>query len=136
MSDPNGYRDRNYVFLLHSYINLCSWLCNHFCTLLWSMQASPFPCYELNTSSTKIIQDKSSKPSTILFHQALHMYNNFVTSEGISQGHNTPLNNYLSNLVFTLSYTWSYMLIAKHRMQLCLPFVQSNHVLFMCYNLH
>jgi hypothetical protein len=55
------------------------------------MQASPFPYYELNTSNTKIIQDKSSKPSTILFHQALHMYNNFVTSEGISQGHNTPL---------------------------------------------
>jgi hypothetical protein len=46
------------IFLLHSYINLCSWLYNHFCTLLWSMQASPFPYYELNTSNTKIIQNK------------------------------------------------------------------------------
>jgi hypothetical protein len=55
------------------------------------MQASPFPYYELNTSNIKIIQNKSSKPFTILFHQALHMYNNFVTSEDISQGHNTPL---------------------------------------------
>jgi hypothetical protein len=26
--------------------------------------------------------------------------------------------------------------IAKHRMQFCLPFLQSNHVLFMCYNLY
>ncbi len=91
LSNTDGFKDRNYVFLLHSYMNLCPWLHNHFCTLLWSMQASPFPYYELTTSNTKIIQNKSSKPSTILFHQVLHLYNNFVTSEGVSQGHNTHL---------------------------------------------
>jgi hypothetical protein len=44
--NTDGFRDRNYVFLLHSYVNLCPWLHNRFCTLLWSMQASPFPYHE------------------------------------------------------------------------------------------
>jgi hypothetical protein len=26
--------------------------------------------------------------------------------------------------------------ITKHRMQLCFPFLQCNHILFMCYDLH
>jgi hypothetical protein len=61
MSNTDGFGDRNYVFLLHSYINICPWLHNHFCTLLWSMQASPFSYNELNTSNTKIIQNKKPK---------------------------------------------------------------------------
>jgi hypothetical protein len=39
----------------------------------------------------KLLKTKSLKPFAILFHQTLHLYNNFVTNEGISQGHNTPL---------------------------------------------
>jgi hypothetical protein len=70
LSNTDGFGDRNYVFLLHSYINLCPWLYNHFCTLLWSMQASPFSYNELNTSNTKIIRNKKPK----FLHNKLYIH--------------------------------------------------------------
>jgi hypothetical protein len=39
----------------------------------------------------KPFKTKSSKSFIILFHQALHLYNNFVTSESIFQSHKHPL---------------------------------------------
>jgi hypothetical protein len=67
--------DRNYVWLLHSYGNLCSWLHNYSLTLLLSMQASPFSYHELNTNNTKTIQNQKFKslhnsiPSNFAFIQ-------------------------------------------------------------------
>jgi hypothetical protein len=51
------------------------------------MQASPFSYNELNTSNTKIIQNKKAQ---IPSQQTLHSHNNSITSEGVFQGHNTP----------------------------------------------
>jgi hypothetical protein len=107
LSNMDGFGDRNYVFLLQSYINLCPWLHNHFCTLLWSMQASPSSYDELNTSNTKSIRNQKPKiPSQL----TLHSHNNFVTSEGCFSRSQYPLiyyikgnysRNYLSHKIIT-----------------------------------
>jgi hypothetical protein len=67
MSNTDGFGNRNYVFLLHSYINLCPWLHNYFCTHLWSMQASPISYNELNTSAPKSFETKSPNSFTTNF---------------------------------------------------------------------
>jgi hypothetical protein len=51
----------------------------------------PFFYHELNTNNTKTIQNKNSNPFTILFHQTLHSYNNFVQVEVFLKVTNTHL---------------------------------------------
>ncbi len=71
----------------------------------------------------KSFKTRSLKSFTILFHQALHLYNNFVTSEGVFQGHKYPLiyhpkgncsRNYLSHKIIkkklnTCLFMWFYI---------------------------
>ncbi len=60
--DHKWVYDRNYVCLLHSYGNLCSWLHKYFLTFLLSMYnyyVTPFSYHELHINYTKTFQNKN-----------------------------------------------------------------------------
>jgi hypothetical protein len=80
-----------YYIAMEIYVFGCTTIFSSFYCLCITNMPHPSSAMNWTQITPKPFKIKSSNPSTILFHQTLHLYHNFVTSEGVSQGHKQPL---------------------------------------------
>jgi hypothetical protein len=73
------------------YVFGCTIIFSSFYCLCITSMSHHFPTMNHTQTTPKPFKTKSSNFFTILFYQALHLYNNFVTSECVFQGHKHPL---------------------------------------------
>ncbi len=69
------------------YILSCTFNFSPFYCLCIGSEPYHSPTMNYTQSTPKIIKTKNSNPFTILLHQTLHMYNNFVSSEGVPKSY-------------------------------------------------
>ncbi len=86
------------------YVLGCTFSFSPFYCLCIDSEPYHSPIINYTQSTSKTIKTKNSNPFTILFHQTLHMYNNFVSSEGVSKSYKHLLIYYLKKTQEKITY--------------------------------